>query len=152
MSNIIIRAYQASDFDQVIRLFLLNTPQYFCPPEQQDLESFLKDELEYYYVAAEGTDILACGGCNVEGQTGWLSWYMVHPSHHGRGLGRMLAEHNLKILERNEQVTGIQVRTSQLVYPFYEKLGFELYETKDDYWGKGMHLYKMKLNRRISAK
>ncbi len=145
MSSAVLRAYRTEDFEQLVDLFLLNTPQYFCPEEQSDLEEYLRTEIEYYFVMEEDGQILACGGCNVEDGIGWLSWYIVHPFHHGKGLGATIVKHCLEILMRNEEVNEIEVRTSQLVYPFYEKFGFVLYNTEDDYWGKGMHLYQMKL-------
>jgi ribosomal-protein-alanine N-acetyltransferase len=141
----ILRLYHQEDYSQIIDLFLLNTPQFFCPPEQRDLEEYLKTEVEHYSVIEEGGNILACGGCNIEAPIGWLSWYIVHPEHHGRGLGKQIAEHNLQILKNHPDVAAIKVRTSQLVYPFYEKLGFVLISTTDNYWGEGMHLYEMDL-------
>lgn len=141
----LLRPYQPNDFQQAINLFLLNTPQFFCPPEQQDLEEYLKEEIEYYFVMEEEGIILASGGCNIMGDIGCLSWYIVHPGHHGRGLGKQLAEHNLQLLKNHKDVTKIKVRTSQLVYQFYEKLGFVLMNTQDNYWGEGMHLYEMEL-------
>jgi ribosomal protein S18 acetylase RimI-like enzyme len=135
-----LRSYHPDDYTQIINLFLLNTPQYFCPPEQQDLEEFLKTELENYFVIEEDGKVLACGGSNIEDNTGWLSWYIVHPAQHGKGLGKQLAEHNLQLLKNHKDITKIKVRTSQLVYEFYEKLGFVLMNTQDNYWGDGMHL------------
>jgi ribosomal protein S18 acetylase RimI-like enzyme len=32
-----------------------------------------------------------------------------------------------------------------LVYPFYEKHGFELIEIVQDYWSRGFDLYRMEL-------
>jgi len=141
-----LRAYTVQDYDAIINLFLLNTPQFFCPPEQQDLEAFLRDELENYYVVEENGEILACGGSNIEDGIGWLSWYIVHPASQGKGYGKQVALKNLELLKADERVGAIKVRTSQLVYPFYEKLGFVLRSTRDNYWGQGMHLYEMDLN------
>lgn len=140
-----LRRYHNADLDSLIRLFLLNTPAYFCPEEQQDLEQYLQTEIEdYFVIVAEGA-VVASGGCNIKGGIGYLSWYIIHPDFQGKGLGRQLAKHSLQILKDNPGVTDIEVRTSQLVYPFYEKLGFKLLFTKDDHWGEGMHLYHMKL-------
>ncbi len=140
-----MRPYTTSDYDAVIALFLLNSPKYFCPDEQNDLELFLREDLEHYFVIEEDGQVLASGGSNIEEHTGWLSWYMVHPEHHGKGFGKRIAEHNLRLLQSEDGLSGIEVWTSQLVYPFYEKLGFVLMGTEDNYWGLGMHLYKMKL-------
>jgi ribosomal protein S18 acetylase RimI-like enzyme len=40
----------------------------------------------------------------------------------------------------------IIVRTSQLAYKFYQKVGFELEKTEKDFWAKGFDLYQMKMN------
>lgn len=141
----VLRPYHKDDYTQIISLFLLNTPQYFCLPEQQDLERFLKSEIENFFVIEDYGEVVATGGSNIKGDIGYLSWYIVHPEQHGKGLGKQLAEQNLQILRNNPVVKKITVRTSQLVYPFYEKLGFVLISTTDNYWGEGMHLYEMDL-------
>ena len=141
----ILREYQPNDYTQIINLFLLNTPEYFCPPEQQDLEYYLQNEIENFFVIEDNGAVVATGGSNIKESTGYLSWYIVHPRYQGMGFGKQLAEHNLQILKNNPSLTNIGVRTSQLVYPVYEKLGFVLIDTKDNYWGEGMHLYQMEL-------
>jgi ribosomal protein S18 acetylase RimI-like enzyme len=140
-----LRPYQTADFTSIVGLFHLNTPSFFHPQEQADLEAFLADELENYYVIENEGEVVACGGSNAEEGTGWLSWYIVHPDYQGKGLGRQLVDKNLEILKRDTRVTEIEVRTSQLTHIFYEKAGFVLIETADDYWGPGLHLYRMKL-------
>jgi hypothetical protein len=37
------------------------------------------------------------------------------------------------------------VRTTQLVYPFYQKAGFTLDKVEQDYWANGFDLYQMML-------
>ncbi len=141
----IIRSYTTTDRDAIIELFLLNTPAFFCEEEQQDLERFLDSEIENFFVVEEDGAVVACGWSNIKENTGFLSWYIVHPDHQGKGLGKILALHNLTILQANPDLDNIEVRTSQLVYPFYEKLGFKLIGTQDHYWGQNMHLYHMRL-------
>ncbi len=138
-----IRPYTVADRPRLIELFLLNTPAFFHPKEQQDLEEFLDTELEHYFVAEDGDSVIGSGGSNVEDGVGWLSWYIVHPGWHGKGVGSQLVTHNLALLTADERVLRLQVRTSQLVYKFYEKLGYRLTGTEDNYWGEGFHLYEM---------
>lgn len=142
----LLRPYAAADYDQVMQLFLLNTPRFFHPREQEDLEHFLTLDMltDPYFVLEEDGAILASGGYYFEDNKAGLSWFIVHPDHHGKGLGSILVNHHLDIL-KNSGVEKIIVDTSQLVYPFYEKFGFILLSTKDDHWGPGMHLYSMEL-------
>jgi ribosomal-protein-alanine N-acetyltransferase len=138
-----IRPYHPNDYDHIIELFLLNTPEYFCPPEQADLEKFLTEEVEAHFVAEETGQLIGCGGHTIRDNAGWLAWYIVHPSWHGKGVGAQLATNSLQIIRSTPGLDKIVVRTSQLVYRFYEKLGFQLISTQDNYWGDGMHLYHM---------
>ncbi len=138
-----IRPYQPADKARLIELFLLNTPAYFHPNEQQDLDEYLDTEIENYFVAEVDGNVIACGGSNIEDEAGWLSWYIVHPDYHGKGAGRLLVERNLEILVADARVKKLIVRTSQLVYQFYTKFGYELIFTEDNYWGEGFHLYHM---------
>ncbi len=137
------RPYHPADKPHIIALFLLNTPAFFHPQEQQDLEEFLDTEIENYYVAEEDGIIIASGGSNIEDSIGWLSWYIVHPDYQGKGAGTLLVHQNLGILTCNPYVKRLMVRTSQLVYQFYEKFGYRVTSTEDDFWGKGFHLYEM---------
>lgn len=142
-----IRKYSPADKPQLIELFLLNTPAFFCPEEQADLEAFLeKEEADEYYVLEQDEKILACGGYAVKNNEGWLCWYIVHPDYQGKGLGGQIVNKSMDRIKSNPGIRKIIVRTSQLVFPFYEKFGFRLISTQDDYWGKGMHLYHMEMD------
>jgi [ribosomal protein S18]-alanine N-acetyltransferase len=138
-----VRNYQSADKDDVVRLFLLNTPAYFHPQEQADLEAFLDSEIENYMVVVDNGQLIASGGSNIEDGIGWLSWYIVHPEYQGRGAGRQLALQNIALLAADKRVGCFKVRTSQLVYPFYEKLGYVVITTEKDYWGQGFDLVEM---------
>lgn len=141
-----IRHYTPADKPQLVTLFLLNTPAYFCPEEQADLEAFLdEEEADVYYVIEDDGTILACGGYAIENDEGWLCWYIVHPQHQGKGLGKQIVSKCLKEMRKLPGIEKLVVRTSQLVYPFYEKFGFKLLSTQDHYWGEGMHLYHMEM-------
>lgn len=140
-----IREYQIMDKDAVMELIKQNTPKYFAPEETEDLSNYLDNEIELYYVLVLHDKIVGCGGINfAEDKTiGKLSWGMIHPSYQGQSLGKQLLKYRIGILKSVDSVQKITVRTSQLVYRFYEKQGFVLKETKKDYWGKGIDLYSM---------
>jgi ribosomal protein S18 acetylase RimI-like enzyme len=138
-----IRPYQSSDKQHIIELFLLNTPAYFHPQEQQDLDEFLDTEIENYFVVEGDGAIIASGGSNVEGDIGWLSWYIVHPTYQGKGAGSMLVNENLKLLTAHPDVKRLAVRTSQMAYQFYLKFGYQVTDNQDNFWGDGFHLVEM---------
>lgn len=142
---IVIRNYTPQDKAAVIRLLRLNSPTYFAPSEEADLASYLASEVEDYFVAELDSEIVGAGGINYfpSEQTARLSWDIVAPSMQGKGIGQMLVTHRLKLLLSNPDVALVVVRTTQLVYAFYQKLGFELLKIERDYWAAGFDLYYM---------
>ena len=72
---------------------------------------------------------------------------MVHPKYQGQSLGTQLLKYRIEKLKSIDSVRKITVRTSQLAYKFYERQGFTLKETKEDYWAKGFDMYSMEYNR-----
>ncbi|HEY1112923.1 MAG TPA: GNAT family N-acetyltransferase [Chitinophagaceae bacterium] len=144
-TEVSIRDYRPEDKPVVLGLFRLNTPQYFSPEEEQDLTHYLDQEIDHYYVLEYGGTVVGCGGINRvdEGVTGRISWDILHPDYQGKGLGSILLRHRVQQLKEMPEVKSITVRTSQLVYRFYEKNGFELVEVLKDYWAPGYDLYRM---------
>lgn len=61
----------------------------------------------------------------------------------GRSLGSQLVPYRVEKLQSMENIEKIVVRTSQLTYKFYEKLGFILMEGHKNYWADGFDLYYM---------
>ncbi|QHL89339.1 GNAT family N-acetyltransferase [Nibribacter ruber] len=146
-----IRPYQPADQAQVMHLLQLNTPTYFAPEEEADLLHYLHHELEEYFVVEYQDKVVGCGGINFseDKHTGKISWDILHPEYQGKGLGSQLLQFRISRLQSLEQVEHITVRTSQLVYPFYEKNGFALVEVVKDYWAPGFDLYSMRYTGKI---
>ena len=71
---------------------------------------------------------------------------MIHPDFHGKGIGTQLTLHRLNEIRKTSRVNLVQVRTSQLAYQFYEKVGFKLEKVEKDFWAKGFDLYQMQLH------
>lgn len=144
-SHIIIREYCPTDRNDVMNLIRLNIPKYFAVKEEADLGRYLDEEIELYYVLLFAGMIVGCGGINFADNmtTGKISWDIVHPAYQGKSLGTKLLNHRIEKLRNISSIKKIIVRTSQLVYKFYEKQGFVLLEVKKDYWADGLDMYKM---------
>lgn len=142
-----IRMYQSGDKATVLHLFRLNTPKYFAIEEEKDLDFYLDHEIEQYFMVALNNQIVGCGGINfsADKKTGIISWDILHPDFQGQQIGTALLQYRINILQNNPAIEKIMVRTSQLVYPFYEKAGFVLQEKIANYWAKGIDLYRMEL-------
>jgi ribosomal-protein-alanine N-acetyltransferase len=141
----LIRNYKPTDKSALLQIIRDNTPAYFAPEEEHDFSNYLDNEIEAYFVVETDGKIIGCGGVNFEENKtiGIISWGMIHPDYHGKKIGSALLQHRLDFLNRIESIQRITVRTSQFVYQFYEKLGFQLIESKKDFWCPGIDLYYM---------
>lgn len=141
-----IRRYQATDKQEIIALFLHNTPHFFAPEEEKDLHEYLEHELEEYFVLEFNGRIIGSGGINFPKQgVAFISWDLLHPDFQRKGFGSILLVHRLEVLKANPEIRKMVVRTSQLVYSFYAKAGFELREVVKNYWAVGFDLYHMEM-------
>lgn len=143
--NALIREYNSHDKEAVLNIFKLNTPKYFSLEEENEIVYYLENEIEQYFVVEIDGKVVGSGGINFsKGKTtGIISWDILHPDFQGKSLGSLLLNYRLKKLKQFEEIQKITVRTSQLSYKFYQKLGFKLIEIVEDYWAKGYHLYSM---------
>lgn len=143
-----IRPYTVSDKSAVMNLLRLNTPAFFAPVEEKDFEQYLENELEDYFVVVENENIVGSGGINYffDQKTARISWDMISPQFHGKGIGKQLVENRLQLLLKNPEIDFIVVRTSQHTFQFYEKMGFEIKQVVKDFWAEGFDLYEMTLN------
>jgi len=140
-----IREYTEKDMENVLALFDRNVPDFFAQSEKDGFIYFLNHEKEDYYIIEQEQKILGCGGINyfLKDAQATISWDIIHPEYQGKGLGRQLTTFRLDILLQNQKVKEIIVRTSQFTYPFYEKMGFYLISTEQNYWAPGIDLYYM---------
>ena len=146
MSNDLhIRPYTPADKNAVMQLFRLNVPAYFDDSETAHLDTYLDYKREEYFVVLQHNKIIGSGGINFEHQytRGKISWDIIHPDFQGVGVGTRLLHHRIGLCMEMKTVKTLTVRTSQLVYRFYEKQGFLLQEVRKDYWAAGFDLYKM---------
>lgn len=151
MENIIkIREYNSNDKEKIIDLLKLNTPKYFAEEEAKDLIYYMDNEIEYYYVIELNNVIVGSGGINIKenGTIGYISWDLLNPELHWKGLGTLILNYRIEKLKAEKMIESIIVRTTQIVYKFYEKSGFEVIEKVKDYWAKGFDLYKMEYKKK----
>lgn len=139
-----IERYTEKDKAAVVNMFRRHVPEYFAAHEEEDLLLFLDNYAQEFFLCKDGDVIAACGGHNIEGSHGKLSWYITQSEYMGKGAGSMLVHYNLQAL-KDAGVNRITVRTSQLADSFYVRFGFELLNIKKDYWSKGLDLYEMEL-------
>lgn len=140
-----IRPYQITDKEQLIKIFKLNTPQYFDPKEVADFQQYLEEYPETYLTVEHEGQIVGGVGYYVKesDKSGRITWIFFHPDFAGAGLGKQAVAHCLTILKANPEVEKLVVNTSQLAYQFFAKFGYQLIQTEKDYWGKGLDLYLM---------
>jgi [ribosomal protein S18]-alanine N-acetyltransferase len=144
-----IRKFKIEDKEKVIELLRLNTPRFFDLSEEDDLQEYLVNESENYYVFEENNKVIGVGGINYGfdgGTTARISWDIIHPTNQGKGIGSKLTEFRIEEIKKKDSVKKIIVRTSQLVYEFYSKFGFEIDLVEKDFWAKDIDLYQMKID------
>lgn len=121
-----------------------NTPEYFDASEVELLSKYLDRGVGDMFVYELDDKIVACASINYDENNGVLSWAMVHPDWHQKGIGTELVKHRIAVIKEKGFPKAV-VRTSQLTYGFYEKMGFQLLFTTKDYWAKGYDLYQMEM-------
>ncbi len=146
-----IRAYRETDKSELIKLIQLNTPAYFHSSEKPEFEAYLKDKKEDYFVIKTKVtnQIIGCGGINYFFDDpipmARISWDIIHPDFQNKGVGKKLLLDRINHI-KSKKIKIIRVRTSQLAYKFYQKMGFDLEKMEKDFWAKGFDLYQMKMN------
>lgn len=142
-----IRPYTSADKAALLDILGHLTPGYFAPSEQTDYRAYLDQHAAQYSIVEEAGAVIAAGGVNYfpEHRTARLSWDMVHPDFQGKGIGRKLTLHRLEYIKKVTAIKQVVVRTTQLVYHFYLKIGFEIEKMEKDYWEKGFDLYQLSL-------
>ena len=140
-----IRNYKKSDKESLLEILKSNIPAYFSPKEEKDFIHYLDHEIDFYYVLEFQNKIIGSGGINLPNDKtiGIISWGMLHSNFQKQGFGTLLLKHRISKLQEIKKVDKIIVRTSQHVYPFYEKAGFKITKTIPNYWADGFDLIEM---------
>ena len=143
-----IRDYKPADKPRLLSLLQMNIPAFFTQSELDDLNRYLDEGIEMYFVVEVDNEIIGAGGINFENNhhTGIISWDYFHPSFQGKGIGRALLQHRLNILKSIPGIQTIRVRTAQFTFGFYAKSGFVLKDVVMNYWAPGYDLYLMEID------
>lgn len=143
-----IRPYRKEDKEELLALMRHHIPRYFAASEESDFNRYLDHEAEDYFVVEESGQIIGSGGVNYfpEDRIARISWDFVHPEFQGKGVGKKLTQYRIEHIKNKAPVNTIVVRTSQMAYQFYQKLGFDLEKIEKDFWAKDYDLYQMKMN------
>jgi len=150
-----IREYSESDKPEVVKLLQFNTPEYFDPSEEIEFIDYLDNKIEDYFVVLRNSKIVGAGGINYfpDESMSRISWDMIHPDYQGKGVGKELTQYRIDLIKASSKnIELIVVRTTQLTYKFYKKMGFVLDKIEKDYWAKDFDLYQMKMRNNKSYK
>ncbi|MDP9366856.1 MAG: GNAT family N-acetyltransferase [Chloroflexota bacterium] len=147
-----VEPYTPNDHAACLRIFDSNTPRFFTREERSAFAAFL-DALPGPFWVVHGQpdgDVIGCGGVSVtdEGRSAWLRWGMVAAEHHRQGIGQRLLETRLRWIATQPMVETIRVATTGAVSPFFARMGFEVVQVIEGYYGPGMARYDLELRRR----
>ena len=140
-----IRPYTSADKEELLRVFALNTPQFFDKKEVQDFEAYLQENASTYLTIEVDNRIVGGIGyyVNKNDKSGRITWIFFDPDYAGRGLGKQAVQYCLEELNNHNTVEKFVVTTSQHAYQFFEIFGFNTYRIEKNYWGEGLDLYEM---------
>ncbi len=140
-----IRPYTSTDKEELLRIFALNTPQFFDKKEVQDFEAYLQENASTYLTIEVDNRIVGGIGyyVNKNDKSGRITWIFFDPDYAGRGLGKQAVQYCLEQLNLHDNIEKFVVTTSQHAYQFFEIFGFNTYRIEKNYWGEGLDLYEM---------
>ena len=117
-----IRPYSIKDKDELLHILRLNMPRYFDVSEEDDFLQYLDQHAANYFVIEENDKVIGSGGINYfdDDTIARISWDIIHPDFQGRGIGKKLAFYRIDEIKKKSTVRLIVVRTTQLVYKFFE--------------------------------
>ena len=123
-----IRDYKPADKPRLLSLHQMNIPAFFTQSELDDLNRYLDEGIEMYFVVEVDNEIIGAGGINFENNhhTGIISWDYFHPSFQGKGIGRSLLR---AVVDAGREIGArrLYLETNHQLGPaihLYEELGF----------------------------
>jgi predicted GNAT family N-acyltransferase len=128
-------------------LFMSNTPRYFGVEEAEDFRKFLDAPVCDFFVVTQNATIVACGGHGYHDkkQAFILAWGMVRADLHKTGLGKFLLTERLKRIYKDSGESLVKIETSQHSKGFFERFGFVVTNTIENYFAPGIDRVDMEL-------
>jgi len=126
-----IRRYDASDEEQVIRLWQISFPN---DPPRNEPRSVIQRKLavdpELFLVGESSGRVIATALGGYDGFRGWVYHLAITPERRREGLARqMMGQIEARLAARGCPKLNLQVRTSNAeVIAFYESLGYSVEE------------------------
>jgi GNAT superfamily N-acetyltransferase len=141
------RSYTPDDREICLQLFRTNVPNYFGAHEEADYVEFLDDLFGEYFVFEEEQQTVACGGIYVDEEERWVGiiWTIVDGRQLRKGIGRRMFDFLIGRIKGPQRAYPVYLDTSQHSLPFWEKMGFRVYEQEPDGYGPGLDRYDMRL-------
>jgi ribosomal-protein-alanine N-acetyltransferase len=140
--------YSAVYDNALFKAFLMNTPVYFDKAELHEFQSYLQTHAQTYFVLKENNSIVGGFGYELraEDKSARINWIFIDPAHKHKGYGKLAVRFCLQQFKQQRAFKYSIVRTSQHAFEFFRCFGYELMETKTDFWAPGIDLYLMKLD------
>jgi len=124
-----VELYNNSFLESCLNLFRTNIPKYFDPKEENLFKNYLKNEGVNYYLFFDQFDsLVSAGGYEYEKKLNIISLTcgMVDIRLHNHGHGTYMTSYRLKKINTQFSNVNISLNTSQHIFRFYEKFGFQL--------------------------
>lgn len=141
------RSYAVADRAACLALFDANCPEYFAPNERADYAEFLDTRGRAYEVCTMADEVVGAYGLYPAADGGsTLHWILLHPRHHGKGLGAAIMTRVDEAL-RESNAFPLHISASHKSAPFFARFGAVELERIVDGWGPGMHRVEMRYSR-----
>ena len=128
MPELLIRPYQESDEDAVVRLWQECGLVVRWNDPHKDIRRKLSVQRDMFLVGLVDDRVIAAVMAGYEGHRGWINYLAVSPNCQMQGLGRrMMDEAEGRLRKMGCPKINLQVRTSNTgVIDFYKALGYTL--------------------------
>ncbi|MEO0368731.1 MAG: GNAT family N-acetyltransferase [Pseudomonadota bacterium] len=150
-TRIEFRNYRSENFNDCLKVFEANTPNYFAQCERAEFISFLETQSDCYstvwFRSAEDQNVIEqVGGFGIanahNSAQGNLHWIMILPRLQGQGIGVAIMN---KVIEETSkmQLDQLAIAASHLSAPFFERWGAKAQNYTKHGWGENMHRIDM---------